>query len=101
MLTVVTPAWISISLARSKLQPHRPYTPDPNKFFSNVVVSCADIPSGDKEAIIGAVLAYGGAETNDITRQTTHVCALTMEHPKVQAIMEKGLGKLKIVLPHW
>lgn len=78
----------------------RPFTPDPRLFFSNVTLSCADIPTGDKDAIIGAVLAMGGMESNSLTKMTTHICALTMDHPKCQQAIEKGL-KAKIVLPHW
>lgn len=69
-------------------------------FFSNVTISCADIPSGDKDAIVGAVLAMGGMESSSLMKTTTHLCALTVDHPKCQQILEKGL-KCKIVLPHW
>ncbi|KAG9248379.1 hypothetical protein BJ878DRAFT_476536 [Calycina marina] len=102
MLPVVTPNWVTMSLMRNKLLPHRPYTPDgETKFFSNLIVSCADIPDGDKEAIIGAVVTLGGTESNAVTKLTTHLCALTMDHPKVQSIIKKEMSKIKIVLPHW
>ena len=82
------------------MAPYRPYTPDPNLIFSNMTLTCADIPNGDKDAIIGAVLAMGGIEVNSLTKLTTHICALTMDHPKCEQAREKGL-KCKIVLPHW
>lgn len=100
MIPVVIPDWIAHSLMRNKEAAIRPYTPDPALIFSSVSISCADIPSGDKDAIIGAVLSMGGVETNALTKLTTHICALTIEHPKCQQAIEKKL-KCKIVLPHW
>jgi hypothetical protein len=100
MIAVITPAWIAASLLRNKQAPIRPYTPDPKLFFNQVNVTCADIPTGDKDAIIGAVLAMGGMESSSLTKTTTHICALTMDHPKCQQAIERNL-KAKIVLPHW
>jgi hypothetical protein len=100
MIPVVTPAWITQSLLKNKEAQIRGYTPDPNLIFSNITLSCADIPTGDKDAIIGAVLAMGGMEQSNVTKLTTHICALTMDHPKCQVAVEKSL-KCKIVLPHW
>lgn len=100
MIPVVTPTWITQSLLKDKAAPLRPYTPDSRLFYSRVVLSCADIPKGDKDAIVGAVLAMGGIESSSLTKMTTHICALTMDHPKCQQAIEKGL-KVKIVLPHW
>lgn len=100
MVPVVTPSWITQSLLRNKLAQLRPFTPDPNLIFSNITISCADLPAGDKDAIIGAVLAMGGMESNSLTKMTSHICALTMDHPKCVQAKEKNL-KCKIVLPHW
>ena len=68
--------------------------------FSRVVLTSADIPHQDKEAIAGAVIAMGGSESKDVARLTTHICALSMNHPKVETALEKKL-KCKIVLPMW
>jgi hypothetical protein len=102
LLPVVTTNWITICITagKSKLAPLRPYTPDPNMFFSNLTLTCADIPQGDKDAIIGAVVAMGGVDSNSLTKATTHICALTLDHPKCEQALQKGL-KVKIVLPHW
>jgi hypothetical protein len=42
----------------------------------------------------------GGSESKDVNRTTTHICALSMDHPKVQAAVDAKV-KAKIVLPHW
>lgn len=100
MIPVVRSKWISASLAKGKQAQIRPYTPDPRMIFSDVMLSCADIPINDKEAIIGATMAMGGMYSDHVTKLTTHICALSMDHPKVQVAVEKS-HRCKIVLPHW
>lgn len=100
MVPVVTSDWVKISIQRGRLAQVRPFSPDPRMIFSDVVLTCADIPLMDKEAIIGATMALGGSESKDINRTTTHICALSLDHPKCQTALEKKL-KCKIVLPHW
>jgi hypothetical protein len=100
MIPVVSPTWIQTSLLKNKQAPIRSFTPDPRFFFSGVIISCADIPTNDKDAIIGAVVAMGGQESSSLTKLVTHVVALTVDHPKCQQVIEKRL-KIKIVLPHW
>ncbi len=68
--------------------------------FANVIITCEGLPSGDKDAIIGAVLAVCGMETSNLTKMTTHICALNADGIKCQQAIEKNL-KCKIVLPHW
>ena len=68
--------------------------------FSEVIVTCGDLPVMDKESICGATMALGGQETKDVNKLTTHICTLSMDHPKVQAAKDKGWNG-KIVLPHW
>ncbi|KAF4972278.1 hypothetical protein FSARC_1114 [Fusarium sarcochroum] len=100
MIPVVTTEWITSSIARRKQAQIRPFSPDPRMIFSEVVVTCADLPETDKESIAGATMALGGQESKDATRMTTHICALSMDHPKVQVALQKG-WKGKVVLPHW
>ncbi|CAG1976619.1 unnamed protein product [Fusarium graminearum] len=100
MIPVVTTQWITHSIARRKQSQIRPFSPDPRMIFSEVVVTCADLPETDKECIAGAVMALGGQESKDATRMTTHICALSMDHPKLQTALQKG-WKGKVVLPHW
>ncbi|KAI5922848.1 BRCT domain-containing protein [Camillea tinctor] len=100
MIPVVRSKWISASLAKGKQVQIRPFTPDPRMIFSDVMLSCGDIPPTDKEAIIGATMAMGGMDSENVTKLTTHICALTMDHPKCQLSLLKKTG-CKIVLPHW
>ncbi|SPQ27036.1 c9f6de18-114c-4566-b1c4-117199d8b410 [Thermothielavioides terrestris] len=100
MIPVVRSEWIKASIARNKVAQVRPFSPDPRMIFSNVILTCADIPDVDKEAITGAIMALGGMESKDLSRQTTHICALSLDHPKCIEAQRKNL-KCKIVLPHW
>lgn len=102
MVPVIRADWIMASLTKHRILSNnlRQYTPDPRLIFSSVVVTCADIPNTDKETIIGAVMALGGMEQKDLTKQVTHICALSMDHPKVVRALESK-SKAKIVLPHW
>ncbi len=100
MVPVVTPAWIQQSLLRNRQAPIRSFTPDPRFIFSGVTITCAGLPENDKDAIIGGVVAMGGQESSNLTRQVTHIVALTDGNPKCQQAVEKRL-KCKIVLPHW
>ncbi len=100
MIPVIRSEWIKVTIARSKVAQVRPFSPDPRMIFSNVVLTCADIPPGDKEAITGAIMALGGTESKDLTRLTTHICALSLDHPKCADAKKKN-PKCKIVLPHW
>lgn len=100
MVPVVRPSWINASLHKNRQAQIRPYSPDPRLIFSNVVLTCDDIPVTDKEAIGGAVFALGGTESKDLGRLVTHICALSTDGPKVQLATDKKM-KCKFVLPHW
>ncbi|KAL8851252.1 MAG: hypothetical protein Q9221_003782 [Calogaya cf. arnoldii] len=98
--SVVKPDWVTASVAKGRLANPRSYSPDPRLFFSGLVLCCADIPEGDKDAIMGGVLAAGGLYSSSVTKLVTHIVALTMDHEKCQTVLKKDL-KCKIVLPHW
>lgn len=100
MVPVVRSDWIRATIHRNKIAQVRPFSPDPRMIFSSVILTCGDIPNTDKEAITGAIMALGGMESKDLSRQTTHICALTLDHPKCVEAKKKNL-KCKIVLPHW
>lgn len=100
LISVVKPGWIIASLSKNRLAQIRPYSPDPRLFFAGVTICCADLPPGDKDAIIGGVVAMGGQYSGSLTRLVTHIVALTDQHEKCQHVIAKKL-KCCIVLPHW
>lgn len=97
---VVKPSWIRNSVAKMRQPNPRQYSPDPSLIMSEVVVCCAGIPEGDKEAIMGGVLAMGGLCSEVLSRLVTHLVALTVDDAKVEACLQRKLP-CKIVAPHW
>ena len=98
--SVVKPDWADASITKGRLANPRQYSPDPRLFFSGLIVCCADLPSGDSDAIIGGVLAMGGLYSSSVSKMVTHVVALTMDSDKCQTAISRDL-RCKIVLPHW
>ena len=89
------------ALLKKKAPNPRQYRPDPAFFLSNVVVSFADdIPSGDRDVIIGGILAMGGQYSQLLTKLVTHVIALSMDSHPCKTVLEKTPW-CNIVLPHW
>ena len=99
-IAIVTPQWVYESVRRSRLVNVRQYTPDPRKYFSGLVVTSADLPEGDKDAIYAGVIQLGGQSSSSVTRLVTHIVALNLDSDKCQTALSKGLT-CKIVLPHW
>lgn len=100
LVPIVKPVWVQTSISKGRLANPRQYSPDPRLFLNDVVASCADIPDGDKDAIVGAVLALGGLYSGKFTSSTTHLVALTMESDWCKAVVGRKMN-VKIVLPHW
>lgn len=100
MVHVVKPSWVSMSITKGKATNPRQYSPDPCLFMSEVNMTCADLPDGDKEAIQGGLLAMGGQFSAHLTKLVTHVVALTLDNEICQIAIKKNLD-CKIVLPHW
>jgi hypothetical protein len=100
LIPVVKPQWMLASLSKKKLANPRQYSPDPRLFLNDVVVTCGDIPEGDKDAIIGGVLAKGGLYHPRVTQMCTHLVDLTIGSDKAQLVKARNFP-VKIVLPHW
>ncbi|MCJ1433955.1 hypothetical protein MMC27_003320 [Xylographa pallens] len=100
LVPVVTPSWVEASVAKRRLANPRSHSPDPRLYFSGLVVCTAELPDGDKDAIVGGVLAMGGLYSSAITKAVTHIVALNMDPAACQIAVAKNLN-CKIVLPHW
>lgn len=99
-VSVVKPSWAEQSLRKGKLTGPRQHSPDPSQYFQDVVVSFAEIPEGDKDAIVAGVLALGGQYSSPLTKFVTHLVTLDLDHDKCCIAQEK-VKACKIVLPHW
>ena len=97
---VVKPSWVWFGVSKGRQVGARQHSPDPGQYFQAVVVSCANLPEGDADAIVAGVLALGGMHSGPMSKLVTHVVTNDMEHDKVRLAIEKNT-KAKIVLPHW
>jgi hypothetical protein len=97
---VVTPQWVHVSVKKQKMTNARPYNPDPSQYFSQIILTSANLPEGDKEAIMAGVLALGGQFSNPLTKLCTHIVTLDESHEKCVIARAKGIP-CKILLPHW
>jgi hypothetical protein len=99
-IEVVRPQWVHVSVMKEKMTNARPYSPDPSQYFSDVVLTSATLPEGDKEAIMAGVLALGGQFSNPLTKLCTHIVTTDDSHEKCVIARAKGID-CKILLPHW
>jgi hypothetical protein len=100
MIAIVNQSWIAASVSKKRLANPKSHSPDPRMFFSGLVVCTANLPEGDKDAIIGGVLAMGWLYSSSISKLVTHVVALDMEPTACQTVVAKGFPS-KIVRPEW
>lgn len=87
-------------MSKGKLAGARQHSPDPNQFMQDVVLTVAELPEGDHEAIIGGVMALGGQYSSPLSKLVTHIVTTDFEHDKCALALQKKLN-CKIVLPHW
>ncbi|EMD00828.1 hypothetical protein BAUCODRAFT_29207 [Baudoinia panamericana UAMH 10762] len=99
-VTVVKPSWVYTSQAKNKQAGARQHSPDPSQYFQDVVLTCGDLPDGDKDAIIAGVMALGGQYSGPLTKITTHIVTLDDDDDKCRMAIAKNVD-CKIVLPHW
>lgn len=97
---VVKPSWVIVSANKGKQAQPRQHSPDPSQYFHDVVVTTADLPEGDKDAIIAGVIALGGQYSGPLSKLVTHIVTSSLDHEKCRVAQEKHT-KCKIVLPHW
>jgi hypothetical protein len=97
---VVKPSYVQQCIEKGKQMNPRQFSPDHNLILNDIVIACANIPEGDKEAIAGGVLAMGGMYSGQLTKLVTHLIALSDEDERCVLAKKKGL-KCKILLPHW
>lgn len=100
LIPVIKSTWLPASLSKRRLANPRQFSPDPRLFLNDVTVTCGDIPEGDKDAIIGGVVAKGGIYSSRVNIAVTHLVDLTADSDKAKLIAAKKLN-VKVVLPHW
>ena len=95
------PLWVTRSMALRQLQPEGLYSPDPQRLFSGVVVSCAGMSPHDQEMIAAAVESLGGAVKQTLCEEVTHLVTASRDTSKVRALEERPDIRIAVVAPHW
>lgn len=98
---LMQPLWVTRSVALQHIQPEGLYSPDPSRFFSGIVVSCAGMSPHDQEMISVAVESLGGAVKQTLCEEVTHLVATTRDASKVRALEERPDIHIQVVAPHW
>ena len=100
IVSVVTPRWVEQCVVKRKLANTRSYSPDQRLFFSGLVVHIADLSEGDKDAIIGGIMAMGGLYSSSLSKLVTHVVAPDAGSQACQMALSSSM-KCEVVLPSW
>ncbi|WFD02299.1 regulator of Ty1 Transposition [Malassezia obtusa] len=99
--TLTQPRWVTRSVDLHHIQPEGLYSPDPARFFSGIVISCASLTPHDQEMLAAAVESLGGAVKQTLCEEVTHLVASSRDTAKVRALEERPEIPIEVVAPHW
>ena len=98
----VTSRWVERSVVLNTLQDAEYYSADPALLFSGVTAAATDLSQSDCELISAAITALGGQWRTALTRDVTHLFALTPGSPKYETAMHyREQMHVCVVVPHW
>ncbi|CCM03482.1 uncharacterized protein FIBRA_05616 [Fibroporia radiculosa] len=99
---VVTPAWVERSIVLKALQPPEFYSTDPAFLFSGITATATDMSPHDLELLSAAITALGGQWRTTLTRDVTHLFALSTGSLHYETAMHfQDSTHMKILVPHW
>lgn len=98
---LVTPKWVERS-ALVGLQDPAYFSPDPSMIFSGVSATATDLSQADIEVLSAGITALGGQWRTGLTKEVTHLFALTTGSLKYETAMHyKEEVGITILVPHW
>ncbi|KAH8102204.1 hypothetical protein BXZ70DRAFT_986996 [Cristinia sonorae] len=99
---IVTSTWVSRSVILAARQDEAGFSPDPTLIFSGVVATACDLSTSDLDVLSAGISALGGQWRSALTKDVTHLFALTTGSAKYETgIRYKGDMGLTVVVPHW
>ncbi|KAF8877711.1 hypothetical protein BD779DRAFT_1677212 [Infundibulicybe gibba] len=99
---VVIDKWVDKSLIFGKLQPAQFYSPDPSMIFSGVVACAAELSAADLEVLSAGITALGGQWRIGLTKDVTHLFAISPKSNKYATAMHfQQHTRVIVLLPHW
>ena len=102
-IDVVTDKWVERSVVLGNLQLAQHFSTNPALLFSGVVACLtSDLPPTDLEVLSAGIIALGGQWRTGLTKDVTHLFAMTLSSSKYATAMHyQGTTRIKVVLPHW
>ncbi|KAI9029296.1 BRCT domain-containing protein [Hyaloraphidium curvatum] len=101
-VAIVTPQWVERAAKNGFLHDPHFYSPNPEKYFSGVVVTTTGgISSKDRDAIFASVEAFGGQTRKPLTKDVTHLVTLQPSGDKYKAAMDNAELGIVVVLPNY
>ncbi|KAH9483371.1 PAX-interacting protein 1 [Psilocybe cubensis] len=101
---VVLPAWVERGVVLGKMQHPAHYSPDPSLLFSSLTCSASttSLSPSDIITLQAGVTSLGGQWRSSLTREVTHLFALSREGREYETAMhfQRETG-VKVLLPHW
>ncbi|KAI0069360.1 hypothetical protein K474DRAFT_1567282, partial [Panus rudis PR-1116 ss-1] len=99
---LVTPTWVARSLLLEFTQDPTFYSPDPALIFSGVTATATDLSASDLEVLCAGITALGGQWRTALTKEVTHLFALSTGSVKYALAMQyRDSLDIKVVVPHW
>ena len=98
----VTPLWVERTVVLNSTQDPAGYSPDPALLFSGIIASATDLAPSDLEVLSAGITALGGQWRSGLTKEVTHLFALSKGSPKYEtAIKFQKTINIKVLVPHW
>ncbi|PSS00871.1 hypothetical protein PHLCEN_2v4098 [Hermanssonia centrifuga] len=99
---LVSPFWAERALALGQPCEAVFYSPSPAMLFSGIVATATDLSQSDNEVLCAGISSLGGQWRSALTRDVTHLFAMTTGSTKYETAMHyKDSTMMKVVTPHW
>lgn len=99
---LVTPLCVERTVVLNSTQDPAGYSPDPAFLFSGITATATDLAPSDLEVLSAGVTALGGQWRSGLTKEVTHLFALSKGSAKYEtAIKFQKTINIKVLVPHW
>ncbi|GBE78793.1 hypothetical protein SCP_0116860 [Sparassis crispa] len=98
----VIPTWAERSFVLGKQQAAEHYSPNPANLFSGITATATDLSPADLELLSAGITSLGGQWRTALTRDVTHLFALSPGSAKYETAMHyREQTAMCVLVPHW
>eukprot|EP00111_Clytia_hemisphaerica_P010123 TCONS_00029595-protein len=97
-LPIVTSGWVHMCVKCDVLLPYAAFSLKKDQIFANTVICASQMPSEDRNALLGMVLFHGGKFVNTLSSVCTHLIVGQPKGKKYEAALQ---NKINVVTPDW